>query len=118
MWSIEGTDEFRDWYWSRSDDQRRAVAARIDMLEASGPALGRPVVAEIDGSSIKNLKELRCSKDGALRVLFVFDPRSTGILLIGGDKAGAWKAWYAENIPLAEQIYKIYLQDLRDEGVI
>lgn len=53
-----------------------------------------------------------------LRVLFVFDPRRTAILLIGGDKTGRWQQWYDEFIPLAEKLYAKYLEDLRQEGVL
>lgn len=40
------------------------------------------------------MKELRAAKGGALRVLFVFDPRRMAILLLGGDKSGEWNEWY------------------------
>jgi hypothetical protein len=41
-------------------------------------------------------------------VLFAFDPARAALLLLGGDKAGNWKRWYRENIPLAEQLYLQY----------
>ena len=31
------------------------------------------------------------------------------ILLLGGDNAGDWKAWYDRNIPIAEQRYEDWL---------
>ena len=37
-----------------------------------------------------NMKELRT---GSLRVLFIFDPVSTAVLLLGGDKREQWRAW-------------------------
>ena len=39
------------------------------------------------------MKELRASEGGTLRVLFAFDPRRQVILLLGGDKSGAWNDW-------------------------
>lgn len=69
-------------------------------LEAEGPSLGRPAVDRVKGSVRDNLKELR-----PLRILFVFDPRWQAVLLVAGDKAGSWKQWYVENVPLAEQRY-------------
>jgi len=31
------------------------------------------------------------------------------ILLLGGDKSGAWKDWYDRNIPIAERRYENWL---------
>ncbi|MEV0805290.1 type II toxin-antitoxin system RelE/ParE family toxin [Micromonospora sp. NPDC050200] len=59
-------------------------------------------------SSIANLKELR---PGTVRILFVFDPWRSSILLVAGDKAGQWNAWYRQAIPLAEQRYELYLKE-------
>ena len=64
------------------------------------------------------MKELRASKGGALRVLFMFDPRRSVILLLGGDKTGDWNTWYDLAIPAADDLYDIHLAALRDEGVI
>ena len=55
----------------------------------------------LTGSRHKNLKELHPGSSGRseIRILFAFDPRRQAILLVAGDKAGAWKKWYATNIP-------------------
>lgn len=58
------------------------------------------------------------AKDGALRVLFMFDPRRQAILLLGGDKSGAWNDWYEWAIPAADDLYDDYLDELRQEGLI
>ena len=117
---MEGTDEFDAWYQSLADEQAGAIDARVDMLERGGPTLGRPVVDTIQGSRHHNMKELRCSKDGTLRILFVFDPLRRAVLLLGGNKAeaSAWSAWYATAIPHADGLYDQYLQELRDEGLL
>ncbi|MFM9693560.1 type II toxin-antitoxin system RelE/ParE family toxin [Streptomyces europaeiscabiei] len=39
-----------------------------------------------------------------VRVLFVFDPWRSAILLVAGDKAGNWTAWYDEAVPPAERM--------------
>ena len=83
-----------------------------------GPALRRPVVGDIKSSRHPNVKELRASKGGVLRVLFAFDPRRHAILLLGGDKSGDWKSWYSTAIPEADDLYDTNLQELRDEGLI
>jgi len=65
------------------------------------------------------MKELICDVESAhLRVLYMFDPRQTAILLLGGDKTGLWNKWYDQNIPVADQLYKDYLRELSNEGLI
>jgi hypothetical protein len=54
----------------------------------------------------------------ALRVLFMFDPRRTAILLLGGDKSGEWNSWYEHAIPKADDLDDEYPNELRDEGLI
>jgi hypothetical protein len=50
------------------------------------------------------MKELRPGSTGRteIRVLFTFDKERKAILLVGGDKSKDWKAWYKENISLAD----------------
>lgn len=117
MWEVEGTDQFVDWYATLGDEQRERVNAAIDLLTLHGPALRRPWVGTINSSKYPNMKELRVHEDGHLRVLFMFDPRRTAILLLGGDKTGDWNQWYQRAIPEAERLYEEYLEELRREGV-
>ncbi|MDR9396565.1 type II toxin-antitoxin system RelE/ParE family toxin [Pontimonas sp.] len=88
-----------------------SVAGAIRVLEYHGPHLGRPLVDRVRGSQINNLKELRPPSKGlqAIRILFVFDPRRTAVLLVGGDKRGTWNRWYPEAIAQAENHYEKYL---------
>lgn len=116
-WEIEGTDAFREWYDGLSDDDEVLVAIAISALEEVGPALGRPFVDTLKTPLISNLKELRPRRT-TIRILFVFDPRRTAILLLGGDKAGEWDAWYQRMIPVAVRLYSEYLNELREEGLI
>lgn len=118
VWEIEVTDEFEDWWDALSVDQQEAVSDRVVLLGQRGPDLGRPVVERIHRSRHHNMKELRASKGGALRVLFMFDPRRQMILLLGGDKTGEWNDWYDTAIPLADDLYDNYLEELRKEGLI
>jgi hypothetical protein len=89
----------------------------IYALSRSRPALGRPLVDTITGSKIKNRKELRPGSSGTskIRILFVFDPWRSAVLLVAGDKSGKWNRWYAEAIPHAEHLYEIYLKERADE---
>jgi hypothetical protein len=118
VWEIEVTDEFLAWWRALDADQREALTERIDLLAERGPDLGRPVVERIHASRHHNMKELRTSKGGALRVLLMFDARRAVILLLGGDKTGDWDAWYDAAIPVADDLYDEYLTELRDEGLI
>jgi hypothetical protein len=58
-------------------------------------------------------RELRPGSRGRseVRILFVFDPWRSAILLVAGDKAGSWNRWYARMIPRAGQLYEIYLKE-------
>ncbi|MER7008933.1 type II toxin-antitoxin system RelE/ParE family toxin [Dactylosporangium sp. NPDC000555] len=113
-WDIYVVNEVREWIRSLDPATKRRVVEAIDVLAERGPGLGRPLVDSIAHSSIVNLKELR---PGTVRILFVFDPWRSSILLVGGDKAGRWDAWYLEAIPLAEQRYETYLKErAQDEG--
>lgn len=111
-WEVVGTDEFAQWYDTLEDDQADALDARVELLRDFGPALGRPTVDRVEGSTIHNLKELRVAKRAELRVLFVFDPTRRAVLLVGGDKTGRWREWYAIAIPRAERLYEDHLKDL------
>jgi hypothetical protein len=64
------------------------------------------------------MKELRTQCGGRpLRTFFAFDPRRTAILLIGGDKTGDDR-FYERLVPIADDLYDIYLTELRKEGLI
>ena len=116
MWEIEVIDECLAWWRDLADDQRESLTDRVDLLAERGPDLGRPVVDRIQTSRHHNMKELRAARGGALRVLFMFDPQV--ILLLGGDKSGAWTEWYEWAVPAADDLYDQYLDELKREGLI
>ena len=119
MFEVEMTDQFRDWYESLDEVDQEAVTIRVELLARQGPALKRPAVGEIKTSRFApRMKELRCGTAEAIRALFVFDPRRTAILLLGGAKAGAWADWYKQAVPAADQLYEVYLEELRKEGLL
>ena len=116
-WDIYQTDEVAAWMedLGRSDPQSaEKVEAAVDVLSEYGPTLGRPLVDTLKASAIANLKELR-PRQTTIRVLFVFDPWRSAILLIAGDKAGQWKTWYERAIPQAEELYAVYLKERAEE---
>lgn len=113
---VEFTDQFGEWWDSLTESQQEAVSDRVSLLSEVGPSLGRPLVDRVASSRHQHMKELRASSDGALRILFAFDPRRTAILLIGGDKNGQWAQWYAAAVPLSDDLFDEYLAELEREG--
>jgi len=114
VWSVVLLDEVDEWFVDlakRDPESADLVAGAIDLLEADGPTLGRPAVDRVKGSRLHNLKELRPGSSGEteIRVLFIFDPTRQAVLLVAGDKTGAWKDWYRDNIPVAEERYESWL---------
>jgi hypothetical protein len=107
-------DSVSDWLNSLDGATYEAVMAAVLVLSQEGPSLGRPLADTVKGSSRHNMKELRPPVPGrqAIRVLFIFDPARTAVLLVGGDKARDWVKWYRRNIPLAEARYERHLQAL------
>lgn len=116
-WEVILVDEVIDWYQALPQGTADSVTAAIDMLAAIGPLLGRPLVDTLQGTELKNLKELRPGSEGRseIRILFAFDPDRRAVLLVAGNKAGRWKRWYAENIPVAEERYRMWLNGDYDE---
>jgi len=62
---------------------------------------GRPGVRPAAGGPnpplpVSKFKELRPGSAGRseIRILYIFDPRRDAVLLVVGDKAGQWDAWY------------------------
>lgn len=118
MWEVEYTDEFGKWWDGLTAEQQEALDDRVMLLTEVGPSLRQPVVGEITPSRHANMKELRVSKAGALRVLSACDPRRHAILLLGGDKSGRWKEWHDWAIPRADDLYDTHLEELRAEGLL
>lgn len=122
VWEVILLDEVDTWFMDlaeRDPESAELVAGAIDLLEREGPTLGRPAVDRMKGSRRHHMKELRPgSRGGAeVRILFVFDPRRQAVLLVAGDKSGAWKKWYDESVPLAEKRYDDWLNGHYGEEV-
>lgn len=93
------------------------LLAQAKLLEAFGPALGRPRVDTLNGSRHANMKELRFQADnGVWRVAFVFDPQRKAILLVAGDKSGvSERQFYRQLIKKADERFSAHLDRLKDE---
>lgn len=116
-WEIRVTNEFLAWTKDLDQESLGQIVDAIDRLADTGPTLGRPLVDRLTASNVHNLKELRPVSAGRseIRIIFVFDPWRSVILLLGGDKSGNWKGWYKEAIPRAEELYETYLKEREQE---
>jgi hypothetical protein len=110
-WAVILVAEVEEWFLGLDAPTAALVAAAIDRLEDSGPALPRPLADRLRGSRLHNMKELRPGSAGSseVRIVFCFDPRRQAILLVAGDKSGQWQDWYKRAIPLAELRYERWL---------
>lgn len=112
MWEVEYTDEFESWWHDLTQDQQAALDDRVMLL--AEPLTEPQTASRWQHHQLRhaNMKELRVSAYGALRVLFAFDPRTHAILLIGGDKSGQWNDWYRTAVPEADDLYDEHLNDI------
>lgn len=118
-WEVSLHEEVEAWLLdlAESDPEiANQVVSAIDKLEEEGPTLGRPLVDRIKASKHHNMKELRPRTDGEgeIRILFAFDPDREAILLVAGDKSGAWSSWYGTNIPVADKRFDKHLKELKE----
>ena len=109
MWHID-YHLIEDWLDAQDAETVACVFAALEILEREGPALGRPLVDSVQGSKVKNLKELRPAspKGACIRILFAFDPQRSAVMLVAGDKSVGkqrWTNWYKEAVSLAEKLY-------------
>lgn len=117
MWEVD-VELIENWLMAVDDDTYDQIGAAIEILAELGPGLGRPLVDSIVGSRHKNMKELRPGSSGRseVRILFAFDPKRRAIMLVAGDKRGAWARWYRTNVPLADARYDEHLKRVRAEN--
>ncbi|MBC8991657.1 type II toxin-antitoxin system RelE/ParE family toxin [Micromonospora chalcea] len=110
-------EDFLDELYAADRESHRLVNQAILVLERNGPIEGHPLVDSITASRLSNLKELRppSARRTEIRILFVFDPWLSAVLLVAGDKSGQWTRWYRDAIPEAEQLYDTYLKERQEE---
>lgn len=116
VWEVD-VELIEDWLDETDPDTFDQVLAAIRLLADHGPGLGRPLVDSIAGSRHKNMKELRPGSAGRseVRILFAFDPKRRAIMILAGDKHGAWQKWYRKNIPIADDRYDEHLKRLKEQ---
>jgi hypothetical protein len=98
------TGDVQRWLRTLGPELRTTVRAAMGRVAAGGPALGRPRVGHIRGSSVHKLKEVRVGR--GIRILFAFDSNQDAVMLVGGDKTGNWNRWYGPQIKRAEELYR------------
>lgn len=92
-------------------DVQDALLAKVGLLEAFGPQLGRPSVDTLKASKHANMKELRFdAADGVWRVAFAFDTHRQAVILVAGDKSdGSEKRFYRSLIATADKRFDDHL---------
>jgi len=104
-WQIEFDSNFASEFAAFSVPVRTAIIAKLKVLEAFGPTLGRPNVDSIAGAQTPHLKELIVQVKGSpWRIFFAFSRARVAVLLCGGDK-GPYNSdkWYRDMIALADK---------------
>ena len=116
-WDVSLHHEVESWYLALCENDPQTadlIEDAIDQLATEGPTLGRPLADRVKGSRYHNMKELRPPSSGTteIRMLFAFDPRREAILLVAGDKAGDWDAWYRRAVSVADARFTQHLMEL------
>lgn len=114
-WEILETHEYAAWFAELTERQQAAIRERVVQLEDRGPLLNRPLADRVSSSRHHNMKELRISSSGAIRILFAFDDARRAVLLLGGIKSeeNKWNEWYAESVTRADGIMDRHLGQMR-----
>ena len=103
-WEVEYTPEFEGWWNTLEEGHQVSVDASVRLIERYGPLLPYPHSSAVRWSRHGSMRELRIQHAGKpLRVLYVFDPRRTAILLFGGAKSGN-RRWYEDAVPRADAL--------------
>jgi hypothetical protein len=103
-WEILMTTEvesFLDDLYESDLASHQLVNQAILVLERNGPAEGRPLVDTITASRIANMKKLRPPSAGRseIRILLVFDPWRSVILLWPGTSPGGGTSGTGQRSP-------------------
>ena len=114
-WEVDLHDDFVPEYRELHKEAQDELLANIELLEHSGPRLGRPRADTLNGSRHANRKELRFDDaDGVWRAAFAFDPNRKAILLVAGDKSGgSEKRFYRQLIDKPDARFDAHLAKIK-----
>jgi len=113
-WRVEFHKDFKGEAKALPTQVLIGLVAITELLQHSGPQLGRPHVDTLNSSKHANMKEIRLrADDGVWRFAFAFDPERAAIILVGGDKAGTnQKRFYRQLIKKADKRFDEHLAAL------
>ena len=115
---IEYANEVGEWWDTLSESEQDDIDAVVGLLMTRGSQLRFPHSSKVRGTRHGHMRELRIQSAGKpIRIFYAFDPSRSAILRIGGDKTGNAR-FYKQYIPVADRLYDIYLEELRQEGLI
>ena len=113
-WQVALHPEFEPEFGELPRQAQDELLARLKVLAAFGPELGRPHVDTLGGSSFANMKELRFRLDGLWRFAFAFDPHRRAIVLVGGNKVGKNQGrFYRDLIRIADRRFAAHIANLK-----
>ena len=114
-WQIGLHDDFLVESETLPRPVRNEMLASLKVLAEFGPALGRPRVDTLNGSSHSNMKELRFNAGNQVwRAAFAFDPARTAIVLAAGEKSGgSERRLYHQLIAKADRRLDEHLKQLK-----
>ncbi|MCC7016403.1 MAG: type II toxin-antitoxin system RelE/ParE family toxin [Rhodospirillales bacterium] len=109
-WAVLLHPEFDPEFDALPEGVQDELLAALRLLRVRGPALGRPTVDTLKGSTHANMKELRIRYRGKpWRFLFAFDPARAAVVLAGGDKTGDGR-FYGRTIRIADRRFARHLR--------
>jgi hypothetical protein len=116
-WQVIFHPQFEAEFDALIQEVQDELLAKVIILSALGPELGRPAVDQLKGSRHSNLKELRFQADnGVWRVAFAFDIERRAVLLVAGDKSGvSQKKFYTTLIRRADERFDQHLKQLKED---
>ena len=117
-WIVLLHDAFGNEFALMPESLQDELLAHANLLAQFGPNLGRPTIDTLKASRHANMKELRFTWSNEIwRVAFAFDPQRQAILLVGGDKGGAYqRRFYKRLISVADYRYDEHLATLAQQS--
>lgn len=91
-WTVHYHDAFLPEMEALTEDVQDSLLTSVELLQALGPALGRPHADTLAGSQYANMKELRFRADGGLPLRSIRNAKQScwwQATKAGWDKSGS-----------------------------
>jgi hypothetical protein len=108
------TAQAQRWLAGLTARERAHVFASLEFVRDHGPRPDGRRIKAIRSSAHGGMRELRPLASN-IRVLFAFDARQVGVVLVGGDKTGEWNGWYPRHVALADRLFAEHLRHTGQE---